>query len=148
MVTRDGGIPLTWHAYPGGKPDVTQFPAMVDQLRGQYEAICAAAAPAPPAGMTVVFGAGRNSGDSFAHLAGTGLHRIGLVPAGDCPDLSALPAAARTVAGPQRSGALTAFGTPRLRDRAARHLDPLPGAARRPGPRLRGHHRGQGRPQA
>jgi hypothetical protein len=26
VVTRDGGIPLTWHAYPGNKPDVTQFP--------------------------------------------------------------------------------------------------------------------------
>jgi transposase len=35
VVTQDGGIPLTWHAYPRGKPDVTQFPAMVDQLRGQ-----------------------------------------------------------------------------------------------------------------
>ena len=43
VVTRDGGIPLTWHAYPGNKPDVTQFPAMIDQLRGQYEAVCAAA---------------------------------------------------------------------------------------------------------
>jgi hypothetical protein len=37
VVTRDGGIPLTWHAYRGDRPDVTQFPAMVDQLRGQYE---------------------------------------------------------------------------------------------------------------
>jgi transposase len=91
VVTRDGGIPLTWHAYPGGKPDVTQFPAMVDQLRSQYEAICAAAAPAPAADMTVVFDAGQNSGDNFAHLAGTGLHYIGSVPAGDCPDLTALP---------------------------------------------------------
>jgi hypothetical protein len=26
VVTRDGGIPLAWHAYPGNKPDVTQFP--------------------------------------------------------------------------------------------------------------------------
>src|SRR5258708_15722865 len=23
VVTRDGGIPLTWHAYPGDRPDVT-----------------------------------------------------------------------------------------------------------------------------
>ncbi len=43
VVTRDGGIPLTWHAYRGDKPDVTQFPAMIDQLRRRYEAICAAA---------------------------------------------------------------------------------------------------------
>jgi transposase len=26
VVTRDGGIPLTWHAYPGDRPDITQFP--------------------------------------------------------------------------------------------------------------------------
>ena len=34
VVTRDGGIPLTWHAYPGDRPDVTQFPVMTDQLPG------------------------------------------------------------------------------------------------------------------
>jgi transposase len=112
VVTRDGGIPLTWHAYPGDKPDVTQFPAMVDQLRGQYEAICAAAA-APAAEMTVVFDAGQNSEDNFAHLAGTHLHYIGSVPASDCPDLTALPASARTVVDERRFGGLTAFDTRR-----------------------------------
>jgi hypothetical protein len=74
VVTRDGGIPLTWHAYPGDRPDVTQFTAMISQLRRQYEAIAAAAAPggAAAAEMTVVFDAGQNSEDNFAHLAGTG----------------------------------------------------------------------------
>ena len=43
--------------------------------------------------MTVVFDAGQNSEDNFAHLAGTNLHYIGSVPASDCPDLTALPAA-------------------------------------------------------
>jgi transposase len=37
VVTRDGGIPLTWHAYPGDRPDVTQFTTMIGQLRSQYE---------------------------------------------------------------------------------------------------------------
>ena len=46
VVTRDGGIPLTWHAYPGDRPDVTQFPAMITPLAGPYEAVCAAAGPA------------------------------------------------------------------------------------------------------
>jgi len=32
VVTRDGGIPLTWHAYPGDRPGVTQFLDMIDQL--------------------------------------------------------------------------------------------------------------------
>jgi transposase len=112
VVTRDGGIPLTWHAYPGDKPDVTQFPAMIDQLRGQYEAICAGAT-APAADMTVVFDAGQNSEGNFAHLAGTDLHYIGSVPASDCPDLTALPASARAVVDQQRFGGLTAFGTRR-----------------------------------
>ena len=49
VVTRDGGIPLTWHAYPGDRPDVTQFPDMIDQLKTQYEEVCAAAGvPAAP----------------------------------------------------------------------------------------------------
>src|SRR6266699_3360055 len=38
VVTRDGGIPLTWHAYPGDRPDVTQFAAMVDQLCARHAA--------------------------------------------------------------------------------------------------------------
>ena len=40
-------IPLTWHAYPGDRPDVTQFPAMIDQLHDQYQAVCAAAGSRP-----------------------------------------------------------------------------------------------------
>ena len=114
VVTRDGGIPLTWHAYPGDRPDVTQFPAMVDQLLGQYQAVTAAAGvPAAAADMTVVFDAGQNSGDNFAHLAGTGLHYIGSVPASDCPDLTALPASVRSVVDQDRFGGLTAFDTRR-----------------------------------
>ena len=62
VVTRDGGIPLTWHAYPGSKPDVTQFPAMIDQLRGRYQAVCdTAGVPAAEADMTVVFEPGRTA---------------------------------------------------------------------------------------
>jgi transposase len=114
VVTRDGGIPLTWHAYPGDRPDVTQFPAMIDQLLDRYQAVCAGAGvPASPADMTVVFDAGQNSEDNFGHLAGTGLHYIGSVPASDCPDLTALPASARSVVDEDRFGGLTAYDTRR-----------------------------------
>jgi transposase len=114
VVTRGGGIPLTWHAYPGDRPDVTQFTGMIDQLKTRYEAVCAAAGrPAQAADMTVVFDAGQNSEASFAHLAGAGLHYIGSVPASDCPDLTALPASARTVADKDRFGGLTARDTRR-----------------------------------
>ncbi len=113
VVTRDGGIPLAWHAYPGDRPDVTQFPEMISQLRTRYEAITAACGQ-QPAEMTVVFDAGQNSQDNFAHLAATGLHYVGSVPSSDCPDLTALPASARTMVDQQRFGGLTAFDTRRV----------------------------------
>ena len=114
VVTRDGGIPLTWHAYPGNKPDVTQFPAMITQLRGRYEAVCAAAGTsAGAADMTVVFDAGQNSEANFTHLAASGLHYIGSVPASDCPDLTALPASRRSPVDKERFGGLTAHDTRR-----------------------------------
>ena len=114
VVTRDGGIPLTWHAYPGNKPDVTQFPDMITQLRGRYQAVCAAAgASADAAEMTVVFDAGQNSAANFTHLAAAGLHYIGSVPASDCPDLTGLPASKRSVVDQDRFGGLTAYDTRR-----------------------------------
>ena len=118
VVTRDGGIPLTWHAYPGDRPDVTQFPAhdrpaprpvRGGRRRGRH--------PARRPDMTVVFDAGQNSEDNFAHLAGTGLHYVGSVPASDCPDLTALPASARSVVDKDRFGGLTAL-TPAARSTA------------------------------
>jgi transposase len=112
VVTRDGGIPLSWHAYPGDRPDVTQFATMIDQLRQRHAAVCAAAGQ-QPAEMTVVFDAGQNSEDNFARLAATGLRYVGSVPASDCPDLTALPASARAVVDEGRFGGLTAHDTRR-----------------------------------
>src|SRR5216684_1958287 len=112
VVTRDGGIPLTWHAYPGDRPDVTQFPAMIDALAARHAAICAASGQ-EPAQMTVVFDAGQNSAANFAHLARTGLRYVGSVPASDCAGLTALPASARAVVDADRFGMLTAVDTRR-----------------------------------
>ena len=88
---------------------------MISQLRDRYEAITSAAgAPAPAAAdMTVVFDAGQNSEDNFAHLAATGLAYVGSVPASDCPDLTSLPASARTIVDRDRFGGLTAYDTRR-----------------------------------
>jgi len=114
VVTRDGGIPLTWHAYPGDRPDVTQFPVMASQLKARYEAVCAAAGLAlEAADMTVVFDAGQNSEANLAHFAATGMHYIGSVPASDCPDLLALPASRRSPVDRERFGGLTALDTRR-----------------------------------
>jgi len=114
VVTRDGGIPLTWHTYPGDKPDVTQFPDMITQLLARYQAVCGrSGVAAEAAGMTVVFDAGQNSEANFAHLAAAGLSWIGSVPASDCPDLLALPASARSIVDADRFGQLTACDTRR-----------------------------------
>ncbi|HWN00428.1 MAG TPA: IS1634 family transposase [Streptosporangiaceae bacterium] len=113
VVTRDGGIPLAWRAYPGDKPDVTQFPALVGALLARHEAICAAAGQQPAPEMTVVFDAGQNSEANFAYLATTGLHYIGSVPASDCPDLTSLPASARSIVDASQFGGLTVYDTRR-----------------------------------
>lgn len=74
VVTRDDGIPLTWHAYPGDRPDVIQLPLMTAQLKSRYEAVCAAAGlSAAAADVTVVFDAGQNSEGNLAYFAGTGM---------------------------------------------------------------------------
>ena len=54
-----------------------------------------------------------NSDANFAHLAGTGLHYVGSVPASDCPDLTALPASRRSIVDKDRFGGLTAYDTRR-----------------------------------
>ena len=69
VVTRDGGVPLLSHAYPGNKPDVTQFPEMITTLAARHAAL-AAAAGQDGTEMTVVFDAGQNSEANFALLAG------------------------------------------------------------------------------
>ena len=112
VVTRDGGVPLLSHAYPGSKPDVTQFPEMIKALAARH-AVLAAAAGQQGTEMTVVFDAGQNSEANFALLAGTNLHYVGSVPASDCRDLLALPAAARSVVDEDRFGGLTACDTRR-----------------------------------
>ena len=39
VVTRDGAIPVTSHAYPGNRPDVTQFSDVLDELTSRYASL-------------------------------------------------------------------------------------------------------------
>jgi len=59
VVTRDGGVPVISHAYPGDRPDVTQFPAVVDELVARYRDLVTGVES-----LTVVYDAGQNSGDN------------------------------------------------------------------------------------
>ena len=77
VITRDGGIPLVSHAYPGNRPDVTQFATMIDHLAARFTLLTSTGPAACEGGgghvsapsMTVVFDAGQNSDANFAHLA-------------------------------------------------------------------------------
>lgn len=117
VVTRDGGVPLVSHAYPGDRPDVTQFATVVDQLVARHAALAAATgaagSPAPLREVTVVFDAGQNSQANFDHLRETGLGYVGSVPPSDVPDLLALPARRRRIVNADRFAGLTALQTRR-----------------------------------
>jgi len=121
VVTRDGGIPLVSHAYPGNRPDVTQFTTMIDLLMSRHTAVTDAVTTGvpdttgvtPAVEMTVVFDAGPNSVANFAHLHATGLGFVGSVPPSDCPDLLALPAPDRQLVDSGRFAGLTALDTRR-----------------------------------
>ena len=108
VVTRDGGVPVVSHAYAGNRPDVTQFPDVVDELVTRYRTLIDGAGPSAP---TVVFDAGQNSAANFAHLTATGLHFVGSIPPSEHPDLLALPASKRTAVDADRFPGLTAYDT-------------------------------------
>ena len=123
VVTRAGGIPLVWHAYPGNRPDVTQFPTLIGHLATRFTHLTTTATTPAGAGadgatsapsMTVVFDAGQNSEANFAHLVTAGLHYVGSVPPSDCPDLLALPASRRRPVDPERYPGLSAIDTRRV----------------------------------
>lgn len=86
VVTRDGGIPLLSHAYPGDRPDVTQFAGMIDELATRHRGL-----GADTRELTVVFDAGQNSQPNFNHLAEAGLGYIGSLPPSDHDDLLTIP---------------------------------------------------------
>src|SRR5664279_1149996 len=118
VVTRAAPIPLVWHAYPFNRPDVTQFPTLIELLTRRYTNHAAdtdsdTAAVTDWPSMTVVFDAGQNSTAIFDHLRRSGLHYVGSVPPSDCPDLLALPASRRTPVDKTRYPGLTAIDTHR-----------------------------------
>jgi len=114
VVTRDGGVPLVAHAYPGNRPDVTQFATMIDLLRARHGALAAQGDTSTPAEMTVVFDAGQNSVANFEHLIETRLAFVGSIPPSYVADLLALPATGRRIVDAKRFGALTAVQTRRV----------------------------------
>jgi transposase len=106
VVTRDGGVPIASHPYPGDRPDVTQFTALVDELVARFGALGMA-----PGALTVVYDAGCDSADNQARLEAWGLHYVGSLRPSDHPDLLAVAASRFQVVDATRFGGLTAFET-------------------------------------
>ncbi len=95
VVSTDGGIPLVSRAYPGNKPDVTQFGAMVGELVARFAALLPDGADGDGADgdgarLTLVYDAGQNSDDNYKTLDGAPLHFVGSLPPSDHPELLAV----------------------------------------------------------
>ncbi|MGI8458427.1 MAG: IS1634 family transposase [Propionibacteriaceae bacterium] len=87
VVTADGGIPLVSHPYPGDRPDVTQFPSVIEQLMTRYRALAGAVES-----LTVIYDAGQNSATNHALVEEAGIGFVGSLPPSNHPDLLAIPA--------------------------------------------------------
>jgi len=106
VVTRDGGVPLVGHVYPGIRNDVTIFPEVIDELVARYRGLAA-----EDQDLTVAFDAGQNSADNFTHLVSAGLQFAGSLPPSDYPDLLALPSSRLTPVDAERFPGLTGHDT-------------------------------------
>ena len=79
-MTRDGGIPLVSHAYPGDRPDVTQFATVIDTLVARYRDLSASVES-----LTVVYDAGQNSAANHAVIEEAGIGFVGSLPPSTIP---------------------------------------------------------------
>ncbi|MGH8827768.1 MAG: IS1634 family transposase, partial [Jiangellaceae bacterium] len=85
VVTTDGAIPLLSHAYPGDRPDVTRFGAVIEALVARYRDLAS-----DVESLTVVHDAGQNSSANHELIEDTGIGFVGSLPPSDHPDLLAI----------------------------------------------------------
>ncbi len=108
VVSTDGGVPLVSLAYPGNRPDVTQFTTMVNEVVARFGALY-------PNGkgerLTLVYDAGQNSGDNYETLDRTPLHFVASLPPSDHPELLAIAKNRYKPVDKQAFPGLTAFET-------------------------------------
>jgi transposase len=106
VVTRDGGIPLVSHAYPGDRPDVTQFPALIDELVTRYRELADGVET-----LTLVYDAGQNSSANHEQVEASGIGFVGSLPPSDHPDLLAIARTRYRKVDPGRFPGLTFLDT-------------------------------------
>jgi len=114
VVSRDGGVPLVSHAYPGNRPDVTQFGSMVRELVARFGALGVAGADREGARLTLVYDAGQNSGDNYELPGGGPLSFVGSLPPSDHPELLAIGAGRYRVVDEEAFPGLRAFETTKV----------------------------------
>ncbi|MBV9024130.1 MAG: IS1634 family transposase [Streptomycetaceae bacterium] len=85
VVTRDGGVPVLSRAYPGDRPDVTQFTGVIDELLYRYHALTQQVES-----LTVIYDAGQNSAANHERIEEAGIGFVGSLPPSDHPALLAL----------------------------------------------------------
>ncbi len=109
VVSTDGGIPLVSHTYSGNRPDVTQFPDMVNELVTRFGTIAQDAGQ-----LTLVYDAGQNSEANQELIEDSPLHFVGSLPPSDHPDLLTAPKRRYKSVDKQRFPGLTAFETSKI----------------------------------
>jgi transposase len=106
IVTRDGGVPIVSHPYPGDRPDVTQFPTVVENLMTRYRQMVDQVES-----LTLVYDAGQNSARNHTVVEDSGVGFVGSLPPSDHPDLLALPKTRYRSVDPDRFPGLTYVDT-------------------------------------
>jgi transposase len=108
VVSTDGGIPLVSHTYAGNRPDVTQFPLMVNELAARFQSLAGTDADAE---LTLVYDAGQDSEANQTKVALSGLHFVGSLPPSDHPELLSIKRSRYQVVDEDVFGGLTYFET-------------------------------------
>ncbi|MDN5771950.1 MAG: IS1634 family transposase [Microlunatus sp.] len=85
VVTTDGAIPLLSHAYPGDRPDVSQFSTVIDHLLARYRDLTRNVED-----LTIVYDAGQNSATNHELVEEARIGFVGSLPPSDHPDLLAI----------------------------------------------------------
>src|SRR5262249_35467125 len=106
VLTRDGGVPVLSHAYPGDPPDATHFSTIIDELVARYRDLAGKVES-----LTVVYDAGQNSHHNHAAVEATGLGFVGSLPPSDHPDLLAIPRSRYRPVDADRFDGLSAYDT-------------------------------------
>lgn len=104
VVTADGAIPVLSHAYPGDRPDVTQFPVVLTELAARYGEIAKGLDR-----LTIVYDAGCDSAANQEQVERSGFSFVGSLPPSQHPKLLAVPRSRFSVVEKDRFPGLVAF---------------------------------------